>query len=576
MRSFVSLARTTSQPQAEDRGRAMNTKPAGQNRAQTPSPRLDWSFAAIPLESSPSPFISPLSRATIQRKLAVNQPGDRYEQEADRVAEQVMRMPDPEQAGVATGVHDSPPTVQRKCSACEKEENLQRKCAACEEKEKLQREEADQAGSQVAPPIVHEVLNSPGEPLDGRTRAFFEPRFGYDFSRIRIHLDQKANASTNAVNAFAYTAGRHMFFAAGQYLPGTSEGNRLLAHELTHVVQQNVVSPKPSFGMIKNESLVSEMHSMPVYEISNSRMQGRFPSPILQRACRSAAQCAAPSHGDAGQFGATVEAESENIAIASGGVTPVGGGPTSCTLPRHGEHAVNLETLATTAGLGATLAPGIAGFFINACLSPNDGGSNAECGSFPGGPPAGTSAHKFCVQTHAADEDDAKSLIAKPKPLNDADQRRFLELTAFIAHESQHNRFDAKAGTAPLPFSSVECNASTMVPAAGRNVESLLSEISAEIGEFNVYFRNSKVRPSRASGLAMQTEEHNIATRGGENILGNIKDLQCVCNCDTVAKFVEDVFNEASSAWPTEEKKEFKKAMTGFLPSFWPRSLHET
>ena len=72
----------------------------------------------------------------------------------------------------------------------------------------------------------------------------------------------------------------------------------------------------------------------------------------------------------------------------------------------------------------------------------------------------------------------------------------------------------------------------------------------------------------------MQTEEHDIATRGSKNILGNIKDVQC--GCSTVAKFVEDVFNEAGSSWKAEEKKEFKKAMTGFMPSFRPRSLHET
>ncbi|HEY3861905.1 MAG TPA: hypothetical protein VGO59_08460 [Verrucomicrobiae bacterium] len=73
-------------------------------------------------------------------------------------------------------------------------------------------------------------------------------------------------------------------------------------------------------------------------------------------------------------------------------------------------------------------------------------------------------------------------------------------------------------------------------------------------------------------------EEHNVASRLDENILGNIKDIQCVCNCDTTDKFVEAVFKDASDVWPAatreEEKTEFKRAMTGFIPSFWPRSLH--
>lgn len=90
-----------------------------------------------------------------------------------------------------------------------------------------------------APPIVHEVIRSPGRPLDRATRVFMEPRFGHDFSQVRIHADAKAAESARAVNALAYTVGQEVVFAAGQYEPGTRTGQRLLAHELTHVVQQN-------------------------------------------------------------------------------------------------------------------------------------------------------------------------------------------------------------------------------------------------------------------------------------------------------------------------------------------------
>lgn len=81
-------------------------------------------------------------------------------------------------------------------------------------------------------------MSSPGQPLDAGTRAFMEPRFGQDFSQVRVHTDAKAAESTQAVNAVAYTVGRNVVFGAGQYAPGTSEGRRLMAHELTHVVQQ--------------------------------------------------------------------------------------------------------------------------------------------------------------------------------------------------------------------------------------------------------------------------------------------------------------------------------------------------
>jgi len=92
---------------------------------------------------------------------------------------------------------------------------------------------------QDAPPIVHEVLRSSGEPLDSTTRAFFEPRFGHDFSQVRVHNDVRAVKSARAVNALSYTVGKDVVFNEGQYFPNSSEGKRLIAHELTHVIQQS-------------------------------------------------------------------------------------------------------------------------------------------------------------------------------------------------------------------------------------------------------------------------------------------------------------------------------------------------
>jgi Domain of unknown function (DUF4157) len=90
----------------------------------------------------------------------------------------------------------------------------------------------------LAPPIVHDVLNSPGQPLESAARAFMEPRFNYDFSRVRVHAGSLAAESARAVGAQAYTVGQDVVFAHGKYTPSTTEGKRLLAHELSHVVQQ--------------------------------------------------------------------------------------------------------------------------------------------------------------------------------------------------------------------------------------------------------------------------------------------------------------------------------------------------
>ena len=93
-------------------------------------------------------------------------------------------------------------------------------------------------GPTMVRPIAGDVLLSPGQPLDEATRAYFEPRLGHDFSQVRVHADGNAAASARMLHASAYTAGLDLVFGAGRYRPGTAEGRRLLAHELTHVVQQ--------------------------------------------------------------------------------------------------------------------------------------------------------------------------------------------------------------------------------------------------------------------------------------------------------------------------------------------------
>jgi hypothetical protein len=124
------------------------------------------------------------------------------------------------------------PLLQRKC-ACGGT------CSDCTKDRRLQRITANGAtGLGQAPPIVHDVLHSQGRPLDDTTRAYMEPRFGHDFSRVRVHSDDTAARSAAAVNARAYTVGQHIVLGRSAPAPATREGRSLLAHELTHVVQQ--------------------------------------------------------------------------------------------------------------------------------------------------------------------------------------------------------------------------------------------------------------------------------------------------------------------------------------------------
>jgi hypothetical protein len=132
-----------------------------------------------------------------------------------------------------------PGILQRKCASCNNHTIAGGECKDCGNKKSiLQKKSATNSAHTQVPPIVNEVLNSSGRPLDTATRSFMEPRFEHDFSGVRVHTDAKAAESASAVNALAYTVGRNVVFGSGQYTPGTSAGQRLLAHELTHVVQQ--------------------------------------------------------------------------------------------------------------------------------------------------------------------------------------------------------------------------------------------------------------------------------------------------------------------------------------------------
>lgn len=235
-----------------------------------------------------------------QAKLAVNTPGDAYEQEADRVAEQVMRMEAPSGAVGATALAEerlqakgtadpaileqliggAGPAAQeeevmraidpqagmliRRCSACggsHKEEaggsgGMCAECAANQKDDSLQAKETPGANPAVSAKTEASIrgMQGGGQPLDAETRAFMEPRFGHDFSQVRVHADSHAGATAQSVSARAFTVGPDIAFAPGEYQPGSTSGKQLLAHELTHVIQQAGSSiqryPEPRVGAL--------------------------------------------------------------------------------------------------------------------------------------------------------------------------------------------------------------------------------------------------------------------------------------------------------------------------------------
>jgi len=222
--------------------------------------RLGPSFAEVGIRQSATPHV--------QAKLTVSHPGDSAEKEADRVADAVMQIP---ASQPAIGRQEDP-AIQRACAACAKpeaeervdraaadEEEVQRAATdeeevqraaddddevkrAVEEKddEKLQAKSRSDGVPKVTPELdsqIHNVQGS-GAPLARETRAFFEPRLGADLSNVRVSTGSQASSVARQLNARAFTVGNNITFGAGQYQPSSNDGKRLIAHELTHVIQQ--------------------------------------------------------------------------------------------------------------------------------------------------------------------------------------------------------------------------------------------------------------------------------------------------------------------------------------------------
>jgi hypothetical protein len=179
--------------------------------------------------------------------------------------------------------------LQRKC-ACGGNPGPSGECEECRKKRlgMVQRSALNAPAPMTVPPSVHQVLDSPGQPLDTGTRTFMEPRFGHDFSQVRVHTDEKAAQSAQAVNALAYTMGKDVVFAAGRYMPGTAAGDKLLAHELTHVVQQSRPMPMQAKSVVSQPQDAQEREADHAAEqvVSGSRAGAiaiGYGTPLIQR-----------------------------------------------------------------------------------------------------------------------------------------------------------------------------------------------------------------------------------------------------------------------------------------------------
>jgi hypothetical protein len=217
--SQATLAFLNSQPTVGNQG-ARRSLAARADRVEADSNNENGPTSEVDFETRTStPFAHDFTRIpvhapapiTIQRKLTVNTPGDIYEQEAERITDQVMAKP------AHHAVSGAPPHVQRLA-------------------------QQPTGGEDAAPASVYQALATPGRPLEPALRQDMEQRFGHGFSKVRVHTGSAAEQSAQDVNAHAFTLGDDIVFGVGRFEPTSHEGRRLIAHELTHTVQQGQVA----------------------------------------------------------------------------------------------------------------------------------------------------------------------------------------------------------------------------------------------------------------------------------------------------------------------------------------------
>lgn len=476
--------------------------------------------------------------------LKVSHPNDAAEIEADQIADKVMRMPEGRTSPVGT-VSRVSSGLHRKCRRCEEEEPVLRKAEA----------RADGPVDRGIASYVHSVLRSGGQALDSRTRSFFEPRFGYDLSAVRIHTGETAAQSAHDLSALAYTFNNNIVFGQGRYQPGTQAGKRLLAHELAHVLQ---------------------------------RGSGSF----IRRQCLTGAACTQPIAGAPGQF---VAAEETRQAPAQAQRTQQAERAREAQRPRaaeeppptaeetqavqqiqadrHGQRAANLERLATDNGITFP-ASLVAGIFIDRDISPNYGAVRRNCTSFTSfvTPPT-SDPNVSCIFVPVSLEDQAIQFYSDSAAAQIGQfQRNIWQATTLstLRHERQHVVFNAAAHA----YAGAGCDRNTVLYSSGtdsRSVNRYLGELSAILSEFLAYYNVI----TNTGDIAVRTYvfqswlRYKVET-SGETIKGIITAMRCRCGCTEVDAYVRETFLFTTSGWPSVARVVLNSLLSRYPNLNWP------
>jgi hypothetical protein len=547
-----------------------DVSPAEESVEKSAPRRFSWSLGNIQMSApwagtQPGPpnrrAASPLP---MQAKLEVGAVDDPMDREADRVAEQVMRMPEAAAFTNSITPSSSPAlqvgnpttpnsTVKRKCSCGGSCETCKGEQSDDEHGKVLRKSAAPQisaVGSSVlakgsAPPIVHEVLRSPGQPLDAATRGFFEPRIGQNLNHVRVHADTRAADSAGTIGAMAYAVGSNVVFGRDRFSPHSTTGRNLLAHELAHVIQQGSGSP----GALRRTPCLhgSDCKSIP---------------------------------GDPGRFGEEVDAPLKKGEISIGHVEILdSSAPKDAPPPsRQGQLAPNLKKLIEDSGF--KIAAEALGPFIDEGLIAKVGAQATQCADFPGGLPKGARKDGCCIQIYPEMENRAKRLLESKSPRTHAQDADALDLIGTVVHEAEHCHFDASPETSKKIPAESDCNLDTVVfhgpqTKSDFTVKFYLSELSAIIAELRPYFQNFEASPTKQNHDLLHEQEIWKTLNKDESVRGIIHGLKCACSCESVDHLVENAVRNALSSWPQGQARKFLEVMARIMPSWWPKDLRD-
>ena len=435
--------------------------------------------------------------------------------------------------------------LQRKCARGT--QTMGGECESCDKNSLVLQRKIQHSGG--VPPIVHEVLNSPGQPLDATTRAFFEPRFGHDFSQVRVHTDSRAAESARVVTALAYTVGQNVVFGTLQYSPQTPSGQRLLAHELTHVMQQRMtaqarphqlsVDPASSRAEAEANTLadaVTHGSSVPKPAVSSSG---------VQRACLSTAECG-KVEGSLTNFVAKTEAKPENKSKADRRRDLCSKTPPDpkCTSGGHGSVATQLTALAKDRSpeqLGS-----IAGIFIDKDIPAEYGAYTNQCSTFtPPKPFPG----KFCTFVPESLEKQAEQFnMTKNPTIGGANRQDWLTATLRgLIHETEHARFDAAPAIAKPSPTACDFNA----------ISSNLTELAAITSEFKIVRKRLLAKPEKQRKQELDAWFKFWISSQGESISGTVKAVRCACECTDADEYIKKTVGFVTASWNTYELHTF-------------------